>query len=269
MPDQINTLEMPPFYVYCLINPEDNSIFYVGKGKGERGYSHVLESKFEKNQGPKHLKIREIENRGFEPFCRVIARFDTAQEAYIAESIIIKWMYGLDNLTNLVSGHNHINIRNNGFLNEVPGLDIPKRISKASLEYTNDIINKNLKLDIEGKLKSIVALIIGNVKFIGQISYSMKRPENPSIYIHNENYIIQIILRRNKNDNAVFNIKPNKNNLEHFQLLANYYNEGIVCGSISDRYFKIPFIKDKVTINEPEQFINEVQLLVDSCENIS
>ncbi|MBK8844607.1 MAG: hypothetical protein IPO33_18115 [Saprospiraceae bacterium] len=62
-------------------------------------------------------------------------------------------MYGLDNLTNLVSGHNHINIRNNGFLNEVPGLDIPKRISKASLEYTNDIINKNLKLDIEGKIK--------------------------------------------------------------------------------------------------------------------
>lgn len=28
-------------YVYCLINPDDNQVFYIGKGKGNRVFAHA------------------------------------------------------------------------------------------------------------------------------------------------------------------------------------------------------------------------------------
>lgn len=28
------------YYVYCLINPRDNQVFYIGKGVGNRVFSH-------------------------------------------------------------------------------------------------------------------------------------------------------------------------------------------------------------------------------------
>lgn len=51
------------FYVYNLIDPRDNSIFYVGKGKGNRMYKHeqyVLNNKLPNGNKVLFDKIMEI-----------------------------------------------------------------------------------------------------------------------------------------------------------------------------------------------------------------
>ena len=50
------------FYVYALMDPRDNKVFYVGKGTGNRVFSHEIESnKLPEVERFKLKKIREIE----------------------------------------------------------------------------------------------------------------------------------------------------------------------------------------------------------------
>ena len=51
------------FYVYILSDPSDNEIFYVGKGKNNRAFSHLTNP----NDNPITRKIKEIRNKGLEP----------------------------------------------------------------------------------------------------------------------------------------------------------------------------------------------------------
>lgn len=57
-----------PYHVYVLIDPRDETIFYVGKGKGERALNHVTEVKQLTAKGntlesAKHRRIRDILGR--------------------------------------------------------------------------------------------------------------------------------------------------------------------------------------------------------------
>ena len=59
-----NVIEELNYYVYCIINPRDNKIFYVGKGKGERVLNHVQCALTDSSDNPKSDIIREIEKIG-------------------------------------------------------------------------------------------------------------------------------------------------------------------------------------------------------------
>ena len=37
-------IEALQYYVYCLVDPRDNKIFYVGKGYGNRVFNHAADS---------------------------------------------------------------------------------------------------------------------------------------------------------------------------------------------------------------------------------
>ena len=96
------------FYVYALIDPRDDKFFYIGKGTGNRIFSHEIESgKSNESEKKKLRKIREIEKDGF--FVkRLIVNWGLSEvEAFTAEATLINLLNYIPSfhLTNEVSGH--------------------------------------------------------------------------------------------------------------------------------------------------------------------
>ena len=96
------------FYVYALVDPRDDKVFYIGKGTGNRVFSHEIESgKLNASEKQKNQKIREIEKDGY--FVeRLIVNWGLSEdEAFIAEATLINLLNYMPSfqLTNEVSGH--------------------------------------------------------------------------------------------------------------------------------------------------------------------
>lgn len=92
------------YYVYGLVNPIDNQIFYVGKGSGKRAYDHLKPSGWGKNSH-KLYKINKIRSTGNEPF--VIFLYENIDEdtAFKMEILEIKRLRDSGvNLTNMTDG---------------------------------------------------------------------------------------------------------------------------------------------------------------------
>jgi hypothetical protein len=96
------------YYVYALIDPRNNQVFYIGKGTGNRIFFHEVQSgKSPDSEKGKLREIREIEESGHE-IKRVIINWGlTESEAFAAEASLINLMkFQSGNvLTNVVSGH--------------------------------------------------------------------------------------------------------------------------------------------------------------------
>jgi hypothetical protein len=90
------------FYVYELIDPRDESVFYVGKGKKGRLDQHEVEAR-KGRQSRKCQRIRDIEAAGLKIGKRKVESFKDEMEAYAAEAALI-CRYGLASLTNAVPG---------------------------------------------------------------------------------------------------------------------------------------------------------------------
>ncbi len=88
-------------YVYVYCDPSDGSVFYVGKGKGNRCFEHLKSAdKSEKSQ-----RIDKLRLAGIEPRIDILAFALTEEEALIVEAAAID-LIGINNLTNQQSGHN-------------------------------------------------------------------------------------------------------------------------------------------------------------------
>lgn len=96
------------YYVYALVDPRDDKVFYIGKWIGNRVFSHEIESdKARKSEKKKLQKIREIENSGFS-VKRLIVNWGLSEsEAFSAEATLINLLKFMPDfqLTNEVSGH--------------------------------------------------------------------------------------------------------------------------------------------------------------------
>ena len=87
------TKESLKYYVYCLVDPRDDKIFYIGKGKNDRIFDHsrgILEKDFVTE---KIEKIKEIINSG-EKVQHYILKHNIENEktAYEFESFLIEFM---------------------------------------------------------------------------------------------------------------------------------------------------------------------------------
>jgi len=99
-----NTIEKLNYYVYMLVDPRDNSIFYVGKGKGNRVFQHasgILEDNIKEND-LKTKQISEIINNGKDVISYIVRHNLDEKEALMIESVLIDM---IPYLTNKVKGH--------------------------------------------------------------------------------------------------------------------------------------------------------------------
>ena len=105
--DSITTLKLG-YYVYALINPISNKVFYIGKGNNNRVFAHVEEILNQKTEidSIKKTEIKQIIDNGKQIEHYLIRHGLTEKEAFLIESILIDYNNNLINkLTNEVSGH--------------------------------------------------------------------------------------------------------------------------------------------------------------------
>jgi len=88
-------------YVYALIDPRDESWFYVGKGNGRRISKHFIPSNLQANTH-KTYKIRSIEDSGYEPYGEKLLVGVSDELACFVEGELIDKHY--DDLTNYCRG---------------------------------------------------------------------------------------------------------------------------------------------------------------------
>lgn len=98
------------YYVYCLVDPRDKKIFYIGKGQGNRVFAHSNDALNEDIASLKLDTIRSIRQSGFEVSHYIIRHRLSEDEAFMLESTLIDFLtypqFNMEKvLTNLVSGH--------------------------------------------------------------------------------------------------------------------------------------------------------------------
>lgn len=96
------------YYVYGLIDPRNNRLFYIGKGTGNRVFQHVAESgKHPESEKEKLRMISEIEQAGHSIKHILINWGLNESEAFAAEASLINLMHYLSPaaLSNIVAGH--------------------------------------------------------------------------------------------------------------------------------------------------------------------
>jgi len=88
------------WYVYAYVDPRDGSIFYVGKGKGQRLMAHLSDAA----ESRKTCAIASLREAGLSPRLDVLAHGLADEEtAFCIEAAVID-VVGLERLTNEVRG---------------------------------------------------------------------------------------------------------------------------------------------------------------------
>lgn len=105
MVSQSQAMSIARFYVYHLIDPRDGSVFYIGKGQGNRILAHESEAAriAEEACTKKHRRIKDIWQAGLKVERAQVAAFWREEDAFAHEASYIQQV-GLKNLCNLMPG---------------------------------------------------------------------------------------------------------------------------------------------------------------------
>jgi hypothetical protein len=93
-------IEALGYYVYLYVDPESGAVFYVGKGQGNRAFSHLADRK----ETAKARRIARIRRRGQEPRVEILKYGLSEKEALLVESTAID-LLDIRKLTNVMRGH--------------------------------------------------------------------------------------------------------------------------------------------------------------------
>jgi hypothetical protein len=92
------------YYVYALIDPRDDSTFYIGKGKGNRMNTHVNNAKKGKiDNVEKYRRIVAIQKAGHTVVVKKVHEGLTEEEAYRKERELIR-SHKHSGITNISGG---------------------------------------------------------------------------------------------------------------------------------------------------------------------
>ena len=90
------------YYVYTLTDPRNDTIFYVGKGKGDRAWKHGRLQDRCGNVRKDNL-IKKLQRLGMEPQVTIVKEFVYEEDAYDYEDHLTESI-GIENLTNAKIG---------------------------------------------------------------------------------------------------------------------------------------------------------------------
>ena len=93
-------IEKIGYYVYVYVDPFTDSVFYIGKGKGNRCFSHINNL----DDSEKSKRIIDIKNKGEIPKIEILAFGLNEKNALRVEAAAID-LIGIKQLTNLQKGH--------------------------------------------------------------------------------------------------------------------------------------------------------------------
>lgn len=130
------------FYVYGLIDPRNNRLFYIGKGTGNRVFQHVVESsKNPESEKEKLQTINCIETSGQHVKHILINWGLSEEEAFASEASLINLMNYISDiqLSNIVAGHH-----TNGCLS----VEEIEKIYGAELLNIRDVCHKILVIKV-------------------------------------------------------------------------------------------------------------------------
>ncbi|MFY0483171.1 LEM-3-like GIY-YIG domain-containing protein [Flavobacterium sp. PLA-1-15] len=145
-------------YVYILIDPRDNKIFYVGKGHGNRIFSHINEVIFNPSITEKLETIRAIKAVNLNVKHFIVKHGLEEKEALIVESVLIDFLTFRDfaevaKISNIVAGHNSFN-QGIKTINECEMLYDCEELKKEDIKHKVLVININKTYDNKRKKKS-------------------------------------------------------------------------------------------------------------------
>ncbi|GEM53724.1 MAG: LEM-3-like GIY-YIG domain-containing protein [Psychroflexus halocasei] len=108
------TQEELKYYVYLLIDPRDDKIFYVGKGYGNRVFYHINEAIFNPSETEKLEIIRAIKQENLKVNHFIVRHGLEENEALIVESVLIDFLTFKDfaevaKISNIAAGHYSFN----------------------------------------------------------------------------------------------------------------------------------------------------------------
>ncbi|XHC24411.1 hypothetical protein ABWH91_08885 [Phycisphaerales bacterium ac7] len=92
--------EQLKFYVYLYIDPRTEKVFYIGKGRGNRVFSHLRTQ----DDSEKTRIISELRDLKLQPRIELLKYGLTEQEAFLVEATAID-LINVSNLTNAARGH--------------------------------------------------------------------------------------------------------------------------------------------------------------------
>lgn len=92
------------YYVYLLIDPRTNKVFYVGKGTGNRIFDHINSAISSPLESDKLGQIRLIQSENLQVNHSIIRHGLTEKEAFEVEAALIDFI-DIRELTNIVMGH--------------------------------------------------------------------------------------------------------------------------------------------------------------------
>jgi uncharacterized protein len=101
-------IEKSKCYVYLLVDPETEEVFYVGKGTGNRIFAHLNDASQGADESAKLERIRAIQQRGMQVKCIIHRHGLTEDQAFEVEAALIDFI-GLSELTNQVAGQHSTN----------------------------------------------------------------------------------------------------------------------------------------------------------------
>jgi len=164
------------YYTYNLIDPRDKKVFYVGKGKNKRAYNHerdVIRNPEKYGISEKGQKILDILNSGNKVSVVIVNYHDNEFDAIYDEEMQIM-MYGLENLTNVLSRGCVSELRNKTYLD---GRVITEAIMSLPDVRLNDLYGvhhgvslKSIHKEIDEAISAVIGtgFISGYVKGISR-----------------------------------------------------------------------------------------------------